>query len=259
METGADIIFFWVAKMIMLGLYRTGQVPFHTVYLHGMVRDDKHQKMSKSKGNVISPVEVAERFGTDALRMALVVGNTPGTDMALSEDKIKAYKLFANKLWNVARFILSNVDLVDTEVSPQGARGLSSVTLTEVDQKLSARVNALLQDITADLDNYRFHLASDKLYHYVWDELASNILEESKTIFAGESPASANAPAGEAAPFAEASEAKKASRQQFLLTTLKKILIALHPFMPFITEEIWQELGSPSLLMIEPWPVVKEF
>jgi valyl-tRNA synthetase len=107
METGSDILFFWVARMIMLGLYRTGQIPFHTVYLHGLIRDGKNLKMSKSKGNVINPIEIAEKFGMDALRMALVVGNTAGTDMALSEDKIKAYKHFANKLWNISRFILS--------------------------------------------------------------------------------------------------------------------------------------------------------
>jgi valyl-tRNA synthetase len=167
--------------------------------------------------------------------MALIVGNTPGTDIALSEDKIKAYKLFANKLWNITRFVLSNIA---TEVSPQGARGLSSVTLTEADQKLTNHFEEILQDVTADLDNYRFHLASDKLYHYVWDEFASVILEDSKNIFL------------------EANEEAKASRQQFLISTLEKILIALHPFMPFITEEIWQSLlPQRGLLMIEKWPV----
>ncbi|MFA6254048.1 MAG: valine--tRNA ligase [Candidatus Paceibacterota bacterium] len=229
METAADILFFWVAKMIMLGIYRTGKIPFHTIYLHGMVRDGSRQKMSKSKGNVISPVEIGEKYGTDALRMALVVGNTPGTDMALSEDKIKAYKLFANKLWNVARFILSNADFKQYDASFN--------KYTETDQKLREIRHNLIVDITTDFDNFRFHLASDKLYHYVWDELAANILEDSKKIFAG-----SDGPT-------------RTSRQQFLLHTLKKILITLHPFMPFITEEIWQELGSNSLLMIESWPV----
>jgi valyl-tRNA synthetase len=242
METGADILFFWVSRMIMLGLYRTGQVPFKTVYLHGMVRDGSRQKMSKSKGNVISPVEIGEKYGTDALRMALIVGNTPGTDLALSEDKIKAYKLFANKLWNVTRFILENT----SPTALKGAQGLAG-QLTEQDQKLTENLDALLKDITADLDNFRFHLASDKLYHYVWDELAANILEESKTIFAN------------------SDESAKLSRQAFLLNALKKILITLHPFMPFITEEIWQSIptslgltkGSSGngMLMIESWPV----
>ncbi|MFA5023061.1 MAG: valine--tRNA ligase, partial [Candidatus Paceibacterota bacterium] len=244
METAADILFFWVARMIMLGIYRTGKIPFHTIYLHGMVRDGARQKMSKSKGNVISPVEIGEKYGTDALRMALVVGNTPGTDMALAEDKIKAYKLFANKLWNVTRFVLSSLPPTTLEKQPKGSSG----ALTETDQKLTENLDALLKDITTDLDNYRFHLASDKLYHYVWDELAANILEDSKTIFAGPDTAIIT------------------SRQQFLLHTLKKILIALHPFMPFITEEIWQSIKTPTtlkgaqgssgdLLMIEPWPI----
>ncbi len=233
METAADIIFFWVAKMIMLGIYRTGKIPFHTIYLHGMVRDGARQKMSKSKGNVISPVEIGEKYGTDALRMALIVGNTPGIDMALAEDKIKGYKLFANKLWNITRFVLSNTD---TATTLRGAQE-SSGSLTKDDQNLEARFEELLQDITKDLNNYRFHLAAEKLYHYVWDEFASNILEDSKNIFSGNDD-----------------KAKK-SRELFLANTLEKILIALHPFMPFITEEIWQSLGKNSLLMITPWPV----
>ena len=106
METGSDILFFWVARMIMLGIYATGEVPFKTVYLHGLVRDVNRQKMSKSKGNVISPIEMSDKYGTDALRMALIVGNTPGSDMALAEDKIKGYKHFANKIWNASRFVL---------------------------------------------------------------------------------------------------------------------------------------------------------
>ncbi len=110
METGYDILFFWVMRMIMLGLYRTGEVPFRHVYLHGLVRDANRQKMSKSKGNVINPLAMTEVYGTDALRMALLIGNTPGQDMALAEEKIKAYKLFGNKLWNVARFVLENTE-----------------------------------------------------------------------------------------------------------------------------------------------------
>lgn len=226
METGADILFFWVARMIMLGIYRTGKAPFDTIYLHGMVRDGQKQKMSKSKGNVISPVEIGEKYGTDALRMALVVGNTPGLDVALSEDKIKAYKLFANKLWNITRFILSSLpeNFIDTP-------------LNNVDQKLASEVDEMIKDITEDLENYRFHLASEKLYHYVWDELASNILEDSKKIFS------------------EANEEDRKSRQAFLYSTLNKILIVLHPFMPFITEEIWQSLDKKTLLMVEKWPI----
>lgn len=232
METAADILFFWVARMIMLGMYRTGKIPFHTVYLHGMVRAGDKQKMSKSKGNVISPVDIGEKYGTDALRMALVVGNTPGVDMALSEDKIKGYKLFANKLWNITRFVLST-----TPTTLEKPVKESSGDLSEADKKLADHFEEILQDITKDLNNYRFHLASEKLYHYVWDEFASNILENSKEVFSGNNE-----------------EAKK-SRTQFLKVTLEKILIALHPFMPFITEEIWQELDKETLIIVEKWPV----
>lgn len=232
METAADILFFWVARMIMLGIYRTGKIPFHTVYLHGMVRDGQRQKMSKSKGNVISPVEISERYGTDALRLALIIGNTPGIDMALSEDKIKGYKLFSNKLWNITRFILSNIpdDFTETKLS------------TTTDQNLDKNLSQLIADITKDLDNYRFHLAGEKIYHYVWDEFAAKILEESKEIFSGDD------------------EKEKISRQNFLLAGLKNILTILHPFMPFITEEIWQSLPTTTTknsqaLIVEKWPV----
>lgn len=237
METAGDILFFWVARMVMLGLYRTGQIPFQTVYLHGMIRDGDKQKMSKSKGNVISPVEIGEQYGTDALRMALVVGNTPGTDMALAENKIKAYKLFANKLWNITRFILENLEAIETETPD------SVGSLVNTDQKLNADLEKILREITADLDNFRFHLASDKLYHYVWDKFAAEILEDSKQVFK------------------TADDQIRYSRQRFLLLALKKILITLHPFMPFITEEIWQNLpteektANRSLLLIETWPI----
>lgn len=226
METASDILFFWVARMIMLGIYRTDKIPFHTVYLHGMIRAGDKQKMSKSKGNVISPVDIGEKYGTDALRMALVVGNTPGVDMALSEDKIKGYKLFANKLWNITRFVLSNTS------------DDSSAELVEKDLALEKDINHLLKDITEDLDNYRFHLSAEKLYHYVWDEFASQILEESKGILAGDDIKA------------------KSSRQKFLQESLEKILIALHPFMPFITEEIWQELNKNNPLIVEKWPTL---
>lgn len=228
METGADIIFFWVARMIMLGLYRTGQVPFKYVYLHGMVRDAKGQKMSKSKGNVISPIDVSSQYGTDALRMGLVVGNTPGTDMNLDPKKIEAYKKFANKLWNITRFILEN----------GGGTAGDKDTLPQSEQALLAEADALAKDITLEMEQFHFHLAAEKLYHYVWDRFASEILEESKAMLKGDD-----------------AEAKKA-RQTTLTILLCNALILLHPFMPFVTEEIWGSLpNNKALLMIEPWPV----
>lgn len=225
METGYDILFFWVMRMIMLGLYRTGEVPFKDIYLHGLIRDAQRQKMSKSKGNVINPLDVAEKYGTDALRMALLVGNTPGQDMALAEDKIKAYKLFANKLWNIARFVLENA-------------GQGVVPLNETDQKLLGEFKTVAEDVTLDLENYRVYMAADKLYHYLWDRFAAEILEESKLLLKDEGDT-------------------KASRQTLLAQILVDSLKLLHPFMPFITEEIWQSLPSQKtgLLMIEEWPV----
>ncbi|HEY5259692.1 MAG TPA: class I tRNA ligase family protein, partial [Rhabdochlamydiaceae bacterium] len=212
METGGDLIFFWVSRMIMLGLYRTGKVPFSTVYLHGMVVAKDGKKMSKSKGNVISPLEMSEKFGTDALRMGLIIGNTPGTPTALYDDKIKAYKLFANKIWNITRFVLM-----------QERQG-------EIKHELKEEFDAMAKDITKDIEEYRFYLAGEKLYHYVWDRFAAQILEESK----GRGDYSAT-----------------------LYYLLENSLKLLHPFMPFITEEIWGSLpGTANLLMVEPWPLV---
>ncbi|TSC69655.1 MAG: valyl-tRNA synthetase [Parcubacteria group bacterium Gr01-1014_56] len=225
METGYDILFFWVMRMIMLGLYRTGEVPFRDVYLHGLIRDANKQKMSKSKGNVINPLDVASVYGTDALRMALLVGNTPGADMSLAEDKIKAYKLFSNKLWNIARFVLDGTD------------GTVPGALNEADQKLRDECDALIVDVTEDLNKYRVYMAAEKLYHYIWDRLAAEILEESKPLLKGSDAAA------------------KSSRQTLLLSLLSDSLKLLHPFMPFVTEEIWGSMpGTRDLLMVEAWP-----
>lgn len=227
METGHDILFFWVTRMIMLGLYRTGNVPFKKVYLHGLVRDAKGQKMSKSKGNVINPLDVSTEYGTDALRMGLVVGNTPGNDLNLDPKKIGAYKKFSNKLWNIARFVLENVtaDDVQHDIS------------TNADKELIAQLHKITEDITDDLQNFRYHLASEKLYHYVWHELADKVLEESKPILAQD-------------------DETAASRRATLYTLLTTSLKLLHPFMPFVTETIWQQLPAKdtNLLMIAPWP-----
>lgn len=210
METGADLIFFWVARMLMLGLYRTGDVPFKKVYMHGMVRDAKGQKMSKSKGNVISPLEVSKEYGTDALRMGLIVGNTPGTALNLDPKKIEAYKKFANKLWNITRFVLSQEN--------QG----------DIREDLQSEFDTMALDVTKDIEEDRIYLAAEKLYHYVWDRFAAQILEESKG---------------------------KLEYSASLYYILKNSLKLLHPFMPFITEEIWGSLPeNKTLLMVEAWP-----
>ncbi|MSR87995.1 MAG: valine--tRNA ligase [Candidatus Zambryskibacteria bacterium] len=210
METGQDLIFKWIPRMVIFGLYLSGKDPFHTIYLNGMVNDAHGKKMSKSKGNVINPTTLTEKYGTDALRMALVVGNTPATDLSLREDKVKGYKNFANKLWNIARFTMS-----------QHNEG-------ELKNSLVEEFNALAKDVTTDMDNYRFYLAAEKIYAYIWHRLADEIIEESK---------------------------KDSSILPTTYYLLQNCLKLLHPFMPFITEEIWQELkNKESLLMIETWP-----
>jgi valyl-tRNA synthetase len=225
METGRDLVFKWIPRMVIFGLYLGKKAPFSTVYLHGMVNDAQGKKMSKSKGNVINPLDLTSKYGTDALRMSLVVGNTPGTDLSMREDKVKGYKNFANKLWNIARFILENSDGASTEY-------------TEADQALLDELTSLSADITKDMEAYRVYLAAEKIYHYAWDRLAAEILEESKTIFAG------------------SDKEAIASRKGTLLTLLDTTLTLLHPFMPFVTEEIYQSLPEKKaeFLMIAPWP-----
>ncbi len=228
METGRDLIFFWVSRMIVFGLYLSDQVPFSKVYFHGLVNDAKGKKMSKSKGNVINPLTLTDKYGTDALRMALIVGNTPGTDLALQEDKVKGYKHFSNKLWNITRFILERADENDSDA------------LQEEDGVLLAELDALTADVTRDLDSYRAYMAAEKLYHYAWHRLADVILEESKAILQGDDLIA------------------KQSRSTVLRIILKRILTLLHPFMPFVTEEIWSSLpGNTGLLMVAPWPAQK--
>ncbi len=229
METAADILFFWVARMVMLGLYRTGKVPFRNVYLHGLVRDKHGKKMSKSKGNVTAPTDISERFGTDALRMGLLIGNTAGTDMNLDPDKINAYKKFANKIWNITRFILNTIDEVELD---------TKITVKNDDKKLLNELQILSKDVTSDINKYRLYIAGEKLYHYTWHRFADEVLEESKSILQGDDL-----------------ESKKA-RVYTLYEMLKIQLKLLHPFMPFVTEEIWQALPEKDsdLLMIAKWP-----
>ena len=231
METGKDIIFFWVARMIMLGLYRTGDVPFKKIYLHGMVRDKHGKKMSKSKGNVIAPSEIQEKYGTDALRMALMVNNVPGTDMNLDPDKVNAYKKFANKLWNITRFVLDNTTdyLPPAEHTPED---------TAFENEF---LHPMVAEIHEHMDKDRFDLAAEKIYHFVWDHFASTVIEESK-------------------PLLVAGGVARASRQRMLHHYLVTSLKLLHPFMPFVTETIWQELPEgmkdADILMVAKWPKV---
>jgi valyl-tRNA synthetase len=212
LETGYEIIFFWVARMIMLTGYALDEIPFKTVYLHGTVRDAQGRKMSKSLGNGIDPIMIAEKFGADAARMALLVGNTPGTDSRISEDKIRGYKHFANKIWNASRFVLENK--VDSPAP--------------TDHPYLTDLQNLTTEITTDLDNFRYHLAGEKLYHYFWHVFADKIIEEAK---------------------------KDTALKSLLPLILERCLILLHPFMPFVTEELWS-IWKPTEppLIITQWP-----
>jgi valyl-tRNA synthetase len=226
METGWDILFFWVARMIMLGLYKTGKVPFKYVYLHGLIRDKDRQKMSKSKGNVIDPLGITEQYGVDALRMALIVGNLPGNDLPLSEDKIRGYRNFANKVWNAARFVYQNIeDFPPASGEPE---------LTKADQKIIDELAALIVRTSDQMDKYDLAHAAENLYHYFWHTFADKIIEESKAKLADPKT--------------------RASAQKMLIIVLEINLKLLHPFIPFVTEAIWQINHEGKLLMIEKWP-----
>lgn len=238
METGYDLIFKWIPRMIMFGLYLDGRAPFKDIYMHGLVNDAQGKKMSKSKGNVINPIDMTDKYGTDALRMALIVANPAGSDLSMSESKIKGYKNFANKIWNITRFVLSN-----TEGMTYDANAITA----DADKALLAEFRTIAEDITADMDAYRFHLASEKIYHYMWHRLADEILEESKTILNG-----VDGTAG-----ATIDVVARASRQHTLLALLRDSIRILHPFMPFVTEKIWSHIKTPDegLLMVEEWVV----
>jgi len=226
METGYDILFFWVARMIMLGIYRTNKVPFKKVYLHGLVRDKDRQKMSKSKGNVIDPLGIAETYGADALRMALVAGNTPGRDIIISEDKIRGYRNFANKIWNIARFILMNEKEEFKNVIPQ---------YSIEDKKNLANVLKVKKKVEKLILAFRFDQASLEIYQYIWHTFADKIIEEAK-------------------PRLNSNDLKEQSTAYHLIRKIffESIKI-LHPFMPFITEELYQKFKFGEALIIESW------
>ena len=231
LETGYDILFFWIARMILMTEFTLGTIPFKTVYLHGLVRDAQGRKMSKSLGNNMDPLDVTTKFGADAARMALVVGNTPGTDMRISEDKVKGYKHFANKLWNIARFVLDNTKDIK-------GRDLTTIAFTQDDIVHLKYHDFLTKEITNDIEEYRVYMAAEKVYHYVWHMFADLVIEESKEILAGNDAVA------------------RATRERLLLTLLDRNLRLLHPFMPFITEEIWQSMPTKDakFLMVAKWP-----
>ena len=240
METGYDILFFWVARMMMLGIEFTGKPPFHTIYMHGLVRDGQGQKMSKTKGNVVDPVETLETMGTDALRLSLVTGVTPGQDVPLSMEKVQANRNFANKLWNTARFIVMGLQELPADerqafavTKPMDAAELATLPLPE--RWIISRCHALVGEVTGQLAAYEFGPAGQSIYAFLWDEYADWYIEISKKRMGDP-------------------EAEKQARRT-LVYVLDSCLRLLHPFMPFITEELWQRLPHDGKsLMIAPWP-----
>ncbi|RJQ33681.1 valine--tRNA ligase [Candidatus Parcubacteria bacterium] len=220
METGYDIIFFWVARMILMTEYIFGEKPFETVYLHGMIRDKDGRKMSKSLDNGIDPIAMSEKFGTDALRLSLIIGSAPGADLRVYEEKIAGYRNFVNKLWNISRFIFTsvgNVKTVKTEPQPK----------TLADKWILSEFNNLVKEISLDLDKFKFSPAGEKLYDFTWNKLADWYLEIAKI---------------------------EGSKDQILLYILERLLILWHPFTPFVTELLWEQFGQKEMLMIKSWP-----
>ena len=229
MNPGHEILFLWVSRMIMMSGYLLGEIPFRDVLFHGIVRDKNGKKFSKSLNNGIEPLEVIEQYGTDALRMALTIGVAPGSDIKFDLNKVRAYKLFANKIWNITRFVLNNTHDCDTNQQPE--------KLTPKDKKDLDKFNEFTKEITKDMEEYRFYLAAEKIYHYVWHNFADEIIEESKEVFSRAQPLA------------------KLSSAWLIKYILENSLKLLHPFMPFITETIWQEMyRGKKMLMVEKWP-----
>ncbi len=236
METGWDILFFWVARMIMLGIYKTEKIPFKYVYLHGLVRDEFKQKMSKSKGNVVDPLGIVNEYGADALRMALVVGNTPGSDLAFSEDKIRGYRNFANKIWQATRFVL--LQTANSKFKIQNSKlQFKNQKLTQNDKKYLKEFEAVKKKITKQIESFKFYMAAEEIYHYFWHTFCDKIIEEMKSRLKSDN------------------KKDKQAAQFILLEILIGSLKLFHPFMPFITEEIYQNLPvkNKKMLIIEKW------
>jgi valyl-tRNA synthetase len=234
METGYDILFFWVARMIMLGMEHMGEVPFREIYLHGLMRDEDGMKMSKSKGNVADPLDVVAQYGADALRFTIITGSSPGEDMKLYEEKLESSRNFANKLWQMARFIMGN--LPDAYQLPTGEPETRPGLRLE-DRWILSRHNQVISAVTRLLDSYQFGEAGRQIYEFLWSEFADWFIEASKVRLYGEI------------------EEDKATARQVLVYVFERALRLLHPFMPFVTEEMWQHLPhAGESLMVSRWP-----
>lgn len=230
METAYDILMFWVMRMLMMGIYKTGQVPFKKVYLHGLIRDQKGQKMSKSKGNVINPLEVIEKYGADALRMALVIRSTPGIDKNVGEPDFRAMRNLTNKIWNSARFIIMNRENSNSKIQ------ISKQIQNSNDQKFKQKLELVVEDITRQLDDLKVGLAAETVYNEFWHWFCDEVIESNK---------------------------RQTISDKAVIEGLATFLKLLHPFVPFVTEAVWQELErneivekykTNELLMMNRWP-----
>ena len=230
--TGYDIIFFWVARMIFSACEHTGTYPFHTVFIHGLVRDSQGRKMSKSLGNGIDPLEMIEQYGCDALRYNLITGNSPGNDTRFFTEKCEAMRNFCNKIWNASRFLLMNLTIDQCKLPEK---------LELEDKWILHKLNNVIGEVTTNMEHYELGVAAQKLYDFIWDTYCDWYIELTKSRLSGED------------------QAAKEQAQQVLCYVLTDILKMLHPFMPFISEEIWQALPHDGdFLMLQDWPVVQE-
>ena len=232
MVTGYDIIFFWVARMIFSGMEQMKKEPFHTVFIHGLVRDSQGRKMSKSLGNGIDPLEMAEKYDADALRFNLITGNSPGNDMRFYVEKCEAMRNFCNKIWNASRFVMMNLTVEDNHL-PEA--------LETEDKWILSKLNRVVKEVCDNMDSFELGVAAGKIYDFIWDDYCDWYIELTKPRLNGDD------------------EAAKESAQRVLLYVLVEILKLLHPFMPFITEEIWQALPHEGdALMMQSYPEYSE-
>ncbi len=235
-ETGHDIIFFWVARMVFFGLKFMDEQPFNTVYLHGIVRDANGDRMSKTKGNVLDPVEITKKYGTDALRFTLVTASGPGTDLKLAEDRVESNRNFANKIYNMTRFVLASIGDVTIELDDVGSPvEPSGPGLTLADKWIITRFHRTIRHTTRQMDAFQFHEAGRAIYEFLWSEFADWYVEAAKVRLRG--------------------ELDKSSVAQTLAYVLERSLRLLHPYMPFVTEELWQRLPhAGEALIVSEWP-----
>ncbi len=224
LETGYDILFFWVARMILMTTYTLGEIPFKTVYLHGLVRDEQGRKMSKSLGNIIDPLDMIAKYGTDATRLSLLLGSTPGNDMKLSEEKIAGFRNFTNKLWNISRFVIGGLKI---DIKNWDSEKLPAAK-TLADRWILARLHETIDSVTENIEKNNFSFAGETLRDFAWTDFADWYLEIAKI---------------------------EGDKDEILLYVLTNLLKLWHPYMPFVTEAIWQEMfGAEKMLMVENWP-----